>query len=206
MNKGKFISFEGIEGVGKSTTIKKIQNYLQKKGIEVCCTREPGGTEFGESVRDILLDNNTNITAESESLLLFSIRNQHINEIIIPSLDKGTWVLCDRYIDASIAYQGYGKKVSLEKINLLIENFTEKVIPDLTIFFDLSYELAMKRFPKTKSKDRFENLSDKFFDDVYNGYLKIASSNANRIKKVDSKLPQEEVCAQIINEVSKLLK
>ena len=206
MNKGKFISFEGIEGVGKSTTIKKIQNYLQEKGIEVCCTREPGGTEFGESIRNILLDNNTNITAESESLLLFSIRNQHINEIIIPSLDKGTWVLCDRYIDASIAYQGYGKKVSLEKINLLIENFTEKVIPDLTIFFDLSYELAMKRFPNTKSKDRFENLSDKFFDDVYNGYLKIASSNANRVKKVDSKLPQEEVCTQIIYEVSKLIK
>ena len=206
MNKGKFISFEGIEGVGKSTTIKKIQNYLHEKGIEVCCTREPGGTEFGESIRNILLDNNTNITAESESLLLFSIRNQHINEIIIPSLDKGTWVLCDRYIDASIAYQGYGKKVSLEKINLLIENFTEKIIPDLTIFFDLSYELAMKRFPKTKSKDRFENLPDKFFDDVYNGYLKIASSNANRVKKVDSKLPQEEVCTQIINEVSKLLK
>ena len=206
MNKGKFISFEGIEGVGKSTTIKKIQNYLQDRGIEVYCTREPGGTEFGESIRNILLDNNTNITAESESLLLFSIRNQHINEIIIPSLDKGTWVLCDRYIDASIAYQGYGKKVSLEKINLLIENFTEKVIPDITIFFDLSYELAMKRFPKTKSKDRFENLSDKFFDDVYNGYLKIASSNANRVKKVDSKLPQEEVCTQIINEVSKLLK
>ena len=206
MNKGKFISFEGIEGVGKSTTIKKIQNYLHEKGIEVCCTREPGGTEFGESIRNILLDNNTNITAESESLLLFSIRNQHINEIIIPSLDKGTWVLCDRYIDASIAYQGYGKKVSLEKINLLIENFTEKIIPDLTIFFDLSYELAMKRFPNTKSKDRFENLSDKFFDDVYNGYLKIASSNANRVKKVDSKLPQEEVCIQIINEVSKLIK
>ena len=206
MNKGKFISFEGIEGVGKSTTIKKIQNYLHEKGIEVCCTREPGGTEFGESIRNILLDNNTNITAESESLLLFSIRNQHINEIIIPSLDKGTWVLCDRYIDASIAYQGYGKKVSLEKINLLIENFTEKVIPDLTIFFDLSYELAMKRFPNTKSKDRFENLSDKFFDDVYNGYLKIASSNANRVKKVDSKLPQEEVCTQIIYEVSKLIK
>ena len=88
----------------------------------------------------------------------------------------------------------------------LTGSFTEKIIPDHTIFFDLSYELAMKRFPKTKSKDWFENLSDKFFDDVYNGFLKIASSNANRIKKVDSKLPQEEVCAQIINEVSKLLK
>ena len=206
MNKGKFISFEGIEGVGKSTTITKIQHYLQEKGVEVCCTREPGGTEFGESIRNILLDNNTNITAESESLLIFSIRNQHINEIIIPNLDKGTWVLCDRYIDASIAYQGYGKKVSLEKINLLIENFTEKIIPDLTIFFDLSYELAMKRFPKTKLKDRFENLSDKFYDDVYNGYLKIANSNTSRVKKVDSKLTQVEVCNQIINEVSKLLK
>ena len=206
MNKGKFISFEGIEGVGKSTTITKIQHYLQEKGVEVCCTREPGGTEFGESIRNILLDNNTNITAESESLLIFSIRNQHINEIIIPNLDKGTWVLCDRYIDASIAYQGYGKKVSLEKINLLIENFTEKIIPDLTIFFDLSHELAIKRFPKTKSKDRFENLSDKFFDDVYNGYLKIANSNTSRVKKVDSRLSQEEVCNLIINEVSKLLK
>ena len=91
MNKGKFISFEGIEGVGKSTTIKKIQNYLQKKGIEVCCTREPGGTEFGESIRNILLDN-TNITVEFKFTFAFSIRNQHINEIIIPNLDKGTWV------------------------------------------------------------------------------------------------------------------
>ena len=187
MNKGKFISFEGIEGVGKSTTIKKFKIIYKRKGLKFVVQESLVERNLVNQYVIFFLIIIQILQLSQNHFLLFSIRNQHINEIIIPNLDKGTWVLCDRYIDASIAYQGYGKKVSLEKINLLIENFTEKIIPDLTIFFNLSYELAMKRFPKTKSKDRFENLSDKFFDDVYNGYLKIASSNANRVKKVDSK-------------------
>ena len=146
MNKGKLISFEGIEGVGKSTTINHIRQFLEKNKIKVYCTREPGGTKFGESVRSILLNNKSQICSEAELLLMFAMRNQHIEEIIIPKLNKGTWILCDRFIDASFAYQGYGKKIELNKIKLLVKNFTRKVQPDLTIFFDLNHSLAKKRF------------------------------------------------------------
>ena len=125
MNNGKLISFEGIEGVGKSTTINYIKKFLEKNNIDVYCTREPGGTKFGESVRDILLSNKSVISPEAELLLIFAIRNQHIEDIIIPKLKNGTWVLCDRFIDASFAYQGYGKKVNLKKIESLVDNFTK---------------------------------------------------------------------------------
>ena len=108
MKKGKLISFEGIEGVGKTTTINSIKKYLESYGVNVYSTREPGGTKCGESLRNILLNNKTIISPEAELLLLFAIRKQHIDEIIKNKLSLGTWVLCDRYIDASIAYQGYG--------------------------------------------------------------------------------------------------
>ena len=134
MSIGKLISFEGIEGVGKSTTINSIKKYLESNNISVYCTREPGGTRYGESLRNILLNNKSNISPEAELLLIFSIRNQHIEEIIKPKLLQGKWVLCDRFIDASIAYQGFGKKVDLKKINMLINNFTENIKPDITIF------------------------------------------------------------------------
>ena len=197
MSKGKLISFEGIEGVGKSTTIKSIKKYLEDNNILVYCTREPGGTKYGESLRDILLCNKTNISAEAELLLLFSIRNQHIEEIIKPKIDQGYGVLCDRFIDASIAYQGYGKKINLEKINILIDNFTDNIIPDITIFFDLPYDLAEKRFPKNKKKDRFENLENSFFEDVYKGYKYQLNNNKNRIKRIDANCSKKEVCRQI---------
>ena len=118
MSIGKLISFEGIEGVGKSTTISSIRKYLEDNGITVYCTREPGGTKYGESLRNILLNNKSNISPEAELLLLFSMRSQHIEEIIKPKLDQGNWVLCDRFIDASIAYQGFGKKIDLKKIKI----------------------------------------------------------------------------------------
>ena len=115
MNKGKLISFEGIEGVGKSTTINSIKKYLEEKNLEVYNTREPGGTKYGESLRKILLDNKSFISPEAELLLIFSMRNQHIEEVIKPKLSEGIWVLCDRYTDASVAYQGYGKKISINE-------------------------------------------------------------------------------------------
>jgi dTMP kinase len=197
MKKGKLISFEGIEGVGKTTTINSIKKYLESYGVNVYSTREPGGTKCGESLRNILLNNKTIISPEAELLLLFAIRKQHIDEIIKDKLSLGTWVLCDRYIDASIAYQGYGKKVSLKKIKILIENFTDNITPDLTIFFDLPYSLSKKRFPKNKKKDRFENLNNKFFNDVYDGYVSIASNNKKRIKRVDANCSKEDVFSQI---------
>jgi|TARA_B100001059_G_scaffold54713_1_gene49203 dTMP kinase len=197
MKKGKLISFEGIEGVGKTTTINSIKKYLESYGVNVYSTREPGGTKCGESLRNILLNNKTIISPEAELLLLFAIRKQHIDEIIKDKLSLGTWVLCDRYIDASIAYQGYGKKVSLKKIKILIENFTDNITPDLTIFFDLPYSLSKKRFPKNKKKDRFENLNNKFFNDVYDGYVSIANNNKKRIKRVDANCSKEDVFSQI---------
>ena len=137
---------------------------------------------------------------------MFSIRNQHIEEIIKPKLSDGIWVLCDRFIDASIAYQGYGKKVSIKKIKLLINNFTENIIPDITIFFDLPYDLAKERFPKNKKKDRFENLNSMFFDNVYKGYLKQANENKKRIKIINANCDKKEVNNQIILELNKAFK
>ena len=206
MKKGKLISFEGIEGVGKTTTIKSIKLFLEEKGIQVYCTREPGGTKYGESLRSVLLNNKSIISPEAELLLMFSIRNQHIEEIIKPKLSDGIWVLCDRFIDASIAYQGYGKKVSIKKIKLLINNFTENIIPDITIFFDLPYDLAKERFPKNKKKDRFENLNSMFFDNVYKGYLKQANENKKRIKIINANCDKKEVNNQIILELNKSFK
>ncbi|MAW48807.1 MAG: dTMP kinase [Gammaproteobacteria bacterium] len=206
MKKGKLISFEGIEGVGKTTTIKSIKLFLEEKGIQVYCTREPGGTKYGESLRSVLLNNKSIISPEAELLLMFSIRNQHIEEIIKPKLSDGIWVLCDRFIDASIAYQGYGKKVSIKKIKLLINNFTENIIPDITIFFDLPYDLAKERFPKNKKKDRFENLNSMFFDNVYKGYLKQANENKKRIKIINANCDKKEVNNQIILELNKAFK
>ena len=199
MSKGKLISFEGIEGVGKSTTINHIKQFLEKNHINVYCTREPGGTKFGESIRNILLNNKSVIYSEAELLLMFAARNQHIEEVIIPKLNKGMWILCDRFIDASFAYQGYGKKIELSKIEILVKNFTKNIQPDLTIFFDLNYDLAKKRFPKNKKKDRFENLNDEFFYNVYNGYMELAKSNKKRIKVVDSNQSKDKVCDEIIN-------
>lgn len=206
MKKGKLISFEGIEGVGKTTTIKSIKLFLEEKGIQVYCTREPGGTKYGESLRSVLLNNKSIISPEAELLLMFSIRNQHIEEIIKPKLSDGIWVLCDRFIDASIAYQGYGKKVSIKKIKLLINNFTKNIIPDITIFFDLPYDLAKERFPKNKKKDRFENLNSMFFDNVYKGYLKQANENKKRIKIINANCDKKEVNNQIILELNKAFK
>jgi len=152
MEKGKFISFEGIEGVGKSTTIFEVEKFLIQKNIQVYRTREPGGTEFGEKIRDLLLSKESIIPVDSELLLLFAIRYQHIKEVIEPKLNSGIWVLCDRFIDASFAYQGYGKKVNLEKIELLVENFTRKIIPDLTFFLICHMILQRNVFQNQKLK------------------------------------------------------
>ena len=197
MSDGKLISFEGIEGVGKSTTINSIREYLEARGIEVYCTREPGGTKFGESLRDILLNKKSVITPEAELLIIFSIRNQHIAEIIKPKLSQGTWVLCDRYIDASIAYQGFGKGVDLKKIKSLIELFTYNLMPDLTVFFDLKYEIAKKRFPKNKKKDRFEILDSEFFNKVYDGYMHQIKEHDNRISIINANADKKNVFNQI---------
>ena len=166
----KLISFEGIEGVGKSTQINLIQEWLKTKGLSTKLIREPGSTEFGEKIRELLLSNDSDISAHSELLLMFAARAEMVNEHIVNS--KEDIILCDRYYHASIAYQGYGRKLSLD----LIENLIQKIncpIPDLTIIYDLDVRLGFKR-KANDDIDRIESAGVNFFEDVRKGYQQIA--------------------------------
>ena len=166
----KLISFEGIEGVGKSTQITLIQEWLKTKGLSSKLIREPGSTEFGEKIRDLLLSNDSDISAHTELLLMFAARAEMVNEHLVNS--KEDILLCDRYYHASIAYQGYGRKLSLELIENLIQNINCP-IPDLTIIYDLDVRLGFKR-KANDDIDRIESAGVNFFEDVRKGYQQIA--------------------------------
>ena len=166
----KLISFEGIEGVGKSTQINLIQEWLKTKGLSTKLIREPGSTEFGEKIRELLLSNDSDISAHSELLLMFAARAEMVNEHMVNS--KEDIILCDRYFHASIAYQGYGRKLSLELIENLIQNINCP-IPDLTIIYDLDVRLGFKR-KANDDIDRIESAGENFFEDVRKGYQQIA--------------------------------
>ena len=166
----KIISFEGIEGVGKSTQINLIQEWLRTKGLSTKLIREPGSTEFGEKIRELLLSNDSDISAHSELLLMFAARAEMVNEHLVNS--KEDILLCDRYYHASIAYQGYGRKLSLELIENLIQNINCP-IPDLTIIYDLDVRLGFKR-KANDDIDRIESAGVNFFEDVRKGYQQIA--------------------------------
>ena len=166
----KLISFEGIEGVGKSTQINLIQEWLKTKGLSTKLIREPGSTEFGEKIRELLLSNDSDISAHSELLLMFAARAEMVNEHLLNS--KEDILLCDRYYHASIAYQGYGRRLSLD----LIDNLIQKIncpIPDLTIIYDLDVRLGFKR-KANDDIDRIESAGVNFFEDVRKGYQQIA--------------------------------
>ena len=166
----KLISFEGIEGVGKSSQINLIQEWLKTKGLSTKLIREPGSTEFGEKIRELLLSNDSDISAHSELLLMFAARAEMVNEHLLNS--KEDILLCDRYYHASIAYQGYGRKLSLDLIENLIQNINCP-IPDLTIIYDLDVRLGFKR-KANDDIDRIESAGENFFEDVRKGYQQIA--------------------------------
>ena len=177
----KIISFEGIEGVGKSTQIKMLDEHLKSKGLSTEILREPGSTVIGEKIRDILLNSDEDLSSETELLLMFSARAQLIKEKIINS--SNDLILFDRFFDASSAYQGYGRGLSLKLINNLIE-FTKCPIPDITFLLDISVDEGFKR--KTNdTKDRIESSGNTFFENVRQGYLDLSKNN-NRIKVLDA--------------------
>ena len=192
----KLISFEGIEGVGKSTQIDLLKKFLISKNFNVEVYREPGATDFGEKIRDILLNSNSNISDNTELLLMFSSRSELINHI---AESKADYILLDRYYDASIAYQGYGRGISLEIINSLIGliNCPE---PDNTILLDLSIEDSNKRKINDK-KDRIESSGINFFDKVRNGYLKLASDHPKRFLVIDALLDKEHIHKLIVEKI-----
>ncbi len=166
----KLISFEGIEGVGKSTQINLIQEWLKTKGLSTKLIREPGSTEFGEKIRELLLSNDSDISAHTELLLMFAARAEMVNEHLVSS--KEDILLCDRYYHASIAYQGYGRRLSLDLIENLIQNINCPT-PDLTIIYDLDVKLGFKR-KANDDIDRIESAGVNFFEDVRKGYQQIA--------------------------------
>lgn len=194
---GQFITIEGIECVGKSTNAKFIENILNKKGFKTLVTREPGGSGVGEKIRNILLfENKDTLSPMTELLLLFAAREKHINEIIKPALRQGTWVICDRFTDASFAYQGFGRELGFDKVNALKSLIQKDFEPELTILLDAPLEIITSR-RKLNPNDRFESEDKAFFERVRNGYLELANIFDERVKVIDASKDIQEVQDQI---------
>jgi dTMP kinase len=197
MNKAKFITFEGVDGAGKSTHLAWFAEALRKRGKEVLVTREPGGTPLGECLRDILL--NQSMHAETEALLMFAARFEHIEQVIKPALQRGTWVVSDRFSDASFAYQGGGREMKVSKLEQLECWVHENFQPDLTLLFDLPVEVARQRLSKNITLDRFEQERDSFFEKVRQAYLERRKQHPNRIKLIDAAQTPEQVKVNLEN-------
>ncbi|MGD9843055.1 MAG: dTMP kinase [Steroidobacteraceae bacterium] len=201
---GKFITLEGGEGVGKSTQLNAIEMELQAAGLDVVVTREPGGTLRAEQIRELLLARDTEAMPEScELLLMFAARATHLHNLILPSLRRGAWVLCDRFTDASYAYQGYGRGVSLTKIAELEHWVQQGVQPDLTLLLDAPIELALQRArARNQSRgqgagDRFEIEQSTFFERVRQGYLQRAAAEPRRFRVLDASQDLPSVTATV---------
>ena len=201
---GKFITIEGSEGSGKSTIIKAISEHLLATGKEVVVTREPGGTEIGEQIRNILLNKkNQKIHPETELLLMFAARAQHWQSLIKPKLKQGLWVVCDRFVDSSFAYQGGGRGIAISRIAQLEHWLLGDFKADLTIFLDLDPKLGMQRAKKRGSLDRFEIEAIEFFNRVRTVYLARAKSQKN-IHVIDASASLEQVKSNAISLLQKL--
>ena len=199
-NQGRFISFEGIEGVGKTTAIEQLCMRLQAKGIDYLRTREPGGSPFAEQLREVLLDPNTTINDDTELLLMFAARCDHMQQVILPALQDGTWVICDRFTDSTVAYQGFGRADGDAtvrcKIDMLIEQFVVQ-LPELTLWLDLPVLDGMARANKRSAADRFEQQATEFFTRVHQGFSTLASEQPERVKRIDASGTADEVGARI---------
>lgn len=198
MRKGRFITIEGTEGVGKSTNMAFVKQWLEAKGHEVMHTREPGGTPFAEEIRELLLNKREeNVDGHTELLLMFAARCQHVYTKIKPALDSGVWVLCDRFTDASFAYQGAGRGLGFEKLRELEQWALQGFKPDLTLMLDLPTEVGLERAQKRGPTDRFEEEQVEFFNKVRQGYLDIAQAEPERMKVIDAEGSIDQVQAQI---------
>lgn len=194
-----FISFEGTEGVGKTTLIGKIYDYLQQQGHEVVLTREPGGTPMAEQIRSLLLSVNheESMSNDTELLLMYAARAQHLQQVIVPALTAGKTVLCDRFTDASFAYQCAGRGLSKEKLALLNANFVSHM-PDITFWLDAPTELGMSRARARGALDRFEQEKATFFEKVRSGYQELWQQQGERIKRLDATQTPEQVFSQAL--------
>ena len=201
--KGIFISFEGPDGSGKSTQVKLLAEYCKNKGIDVVLTREPGGTPISENIRNLILDpKNGEMSAQTEALLYAASRAQHVEQLIKPALATGKVVLCDRFMDSSIAYQGYGRGLGddVRKIN---EFAIDGVQPDLTFFLDIAPEEGMRRVKSNGYLDRMEQESILFHNKVYQGYLALCEIYKNRFVRLDATKAASEIHKDIVENLEK---
>lgn len=203
MKKGLFITFEGADGCGKTTQITMLKDYLENSGYDVVLTREPGAKGLGEKVREILLNYDGEVSDRCESFLFLADRAQNIDTIVNPAVKAGKIVLCDRHIDSTVAYQGYGRGLDLERINMLNRLATDGKTPDLTLVFDIDVETSMQRVGK--NKDRMESAGVEFHNKVRNGYLEIAKLNPERVKVIDGRETIEKVFENVKSVVNKTL-
>ena len=190
--RSRFISLDGVDGAGKSSHVEDIAGLLRGRGARVLVTREPGGTPLAEKLRALVLAEP--MDALSETLLMFAARSDHLRRVIVPALSDGTWVVCDRFTDATVAYQGGGKGVSLELIEQLRRAVHPDLEPDMTLVFDCPYEIARGRLGRAaKAPDRFEREGREFFERVRQGYLRLAAAQPSRIRVIDATRALEDI-------------
>lgn len=200
--RGKLITFEGIDGAGKSTHIQFVKDLLEERGIQVVNTREPGGTSVGESLRQLLLHEKMHL--ETEALLMFASRREHIAQVIEPAMQAGKWVISDRFTDASFAYQGGGRKLSLEKLNVLENWVHPNLQPDITFLFDVPIDVARARLDATRTLDKFEQEKSDFFADTRAEYLRRAKEFPNRFRVIDSTLAIATIQKQLVELINQI--
>jgi dTMP kinase len=184
--RGKFITLEGIDGAGKSTHLKWLATFLESHDIQITLTREPGGTQLGENLRQLLLDRTQSLHPETESLLVFAARREHLDKVIVPALEAGRWVLCDRFTDATYAYQSGGSGVAWDRIQELEKWAQGELQPDITICFDVAPEVGRSRSGRIKRPDRFEQEQTAFYERVRQAYLRRAQEHPGRIHMLDA--------------------
>jgi dTMP kinase len=201
--KGRLITVEGTEGVGKSTAIAAVCQTLEKRGVSVFLTREPGGTPVAESIRSILLtDHDEPIVPMTELLLMFAGRSQHIEQRVKPALARGEWVISDRFTDASFAYQGAGRELGQEKVRVLADWVQGDCVPDLTILLDAPVEVGLQRMAARGAKDRIEKEGVAFFESIRSAYLQLAQDNPDRFCVVDANTDEETVISSMLTAVT----
>lgn len=194
--RGKFITFEGIDGAGKSTHIESVRAFLAARGKTVVMTREPGGTELGEAIRGLFLDRS--MSPASEALLVFAARREHLERVVWPALERGDWVLCDRFTDATFAYQGGGREMGFDRIQVLADWVHPGFAPDLTLLFDLPPDAAHDRVAHRGELDRIESEVSDFHVRVRDAYLRRAEAEPDRIKVLSSDQSKETVRSRVL--------
>jgi dTMP kinase len=199
---GRFITLEGIDGAGKSTHLRWIARFLRRRGHKVVLTREPGGTAVGEKLRRLVLGSRERLHPETETLLMFAARREHLDKVILPALKAGRWVLCDRFTDATYAYQSAGSGVAWTQVGILERWAQHGLQPDLTILLDVSPQIGRQRASRQKRPDRFEREKIAYYRRVRRAYLKRAKGNPRRVRVVDSGRSMPEVHAKLENILS----